>query len=138
MFPSAVLPVPVVEISPSSPLPVLAGSSLDLTCSVSVEDLLSVEPLIQWTLSDQSLSGVLNGRTNTLTFDPLLTTNATQYTCTATINIPSVDITSTGSNSIALTMDSKQCHSLTVLYPTPHSPPSHCECVLTHPCLPWH
>ncbi|XP_064386138.1 mucin-2-like isoform X3 [Halichondria panicea] len=100
-----VLPVPVVEISPSSPLPVLAGSSLDLTCSVSVEDLLSVEPLIQWTQSDQSLSGVLNGRTNTLTFDPLLTTNATQYTCTATINIPAVDITSTGSNSIALTVD---------------------------------
>ncbi|XP_064386134.1 mucin-2-like isoform X4 [Halichondria panicea] len=100
-----VLPVPVVEISPSSPLPVLAGSSLNLTCSVSVEDLLSVEPLIQWTLSDQSLSGILNGRTNTLTFDPLFTTNATQYTCTATINIPAVDITSTGSNSTNLTVD---------------------------------
>ncbi len=108
----------------SSRLPVTAGSSLNLTCLVSVVDLLSVEPLIQWTtLSDQSLSGG-TGTTNTLTFDPLFTTNATQYTCTATINIPEVDIIDrTGSNSINLTVNSKHCHRLTVLYPTPTVPP---------------
>ncbi len=132
------LPVPVVMVSSSSPLPVLAGSPLNLTCSVSVEDLLSVEPLIQWSLSDQTLSED-TGTTSTLTFDPLLTTNAAQYTCTVTINIPEVNIMDrAGSNSTDLTVNSKLCHSLTVLYPTPHSPPSHCECVLSHPRLPWH
>ena len=86
------LPPPTVTLS--APPTVQAGDSLTLTCSVGVVSDLASPPTIQWTdSSGQTLTSVGSGLTRTLTFDPVRTSHAEEYTCTATINIPEVNIT---------------------------------------------
>ncbi len=106
------LPDPVVTIMSSPSLPILAGTSLTLTCTVDMVDFLAVEPVLVWTRVDgQTLTGSLSGLTNTLSFDPVVTSNADQYTCTATVNVPVVNIIDrTGNNTVDLNVDSEYAY----------------------------
>ena len=88
-----------------APPTVQAGDSLTLTCSVGVVSDLASPPTVQWTYSGQTLTSVGSGLTRTLTFDPVRTSDADQYTCTATINIPEVNIADRSSvNSMDITV----------------------------------
>ena len=57
------------------------------------------------TESATTVSGVTS--TRTLTFSPLLTSHGAQYTCQATINIPSINVTKSGSDSTDVMVQSK-------------------------------
>ncbi len=78
-------------------------------------DFLAVEPVLVWTRVDgQTLTGSLSGLTNTLNFDPVVTSIADQYTCTATVNVPVVNIVDrAGNNTVDLNVDSEYIHTQT-------------------------
>ena len=88
-----------------------------MTCTVTtVANLVANADLtVQWsgggvgsagvTESATTVSGVTS--TRTLTFSPLLTSHGAQYTCQATINIPSISVTKTGSDSTDVMVQSK-------------------------------
>ena len=88
---------------------------LQLTCTViTVANLVaSAELTVQWSGGSVGSNGVtvstVSGDTSTknLTFSPLLTSHGAQYTCQATINIPSINVTKTGSNSTDVMVQSK-------------------------------
>ena len=75
----------------------------------------SAELTVQWSGSSVGSAGVtesattVSGATSTrnLTFSPLLTSHGAQYTCQATINVPSINVTNTGSNSTDAVIQSK-------------------------------
>ena len=78
-----------------------------------VENLI-VEPTVQWIGGSVGSAGVtesattVSGVTSTsLTFSPLLTSHGAQYACQATINISSINVTKTGSNSTDVMVQSK-------------------------------
>ena len=140
----------------SSPaLPIMAGSPLTLTCTVNEVAFLAVNPMIVWTRAGgQNVTGTLDSLTNLttqLSFDPVTTADADQYTCTATVNVATVDITDrASSNSIDLTVNSKciyihvfpHSHSLThsLTHSPTHSPSpsSQCDRLLFNSCVSWH
>ena len=83
------------------PSVVIAGEHLQLTCTVTVVEYLTVEPTVQWSggsvgsgngvmVGDTTHSGVMSMKT--LTFSPLRTSHRALYTCQADINIPSIDL----------------------------------------------
>ena len=82
-----------------------AGDELQLTCSVTVTEGLTVQPTVQWSGGSVGSDGVTESATTfsgahstrTLTFSPLLTSHEAQYTCQAEINISSINVTKTGS-----------------------------------------
>ena len=91
-----------------------AGDELQLTCTVTTVDNLVESALVtvQWSGSSVDSDGVTvdsttNSGNSTLTFNPLLTSHGAQYTCQAMINIPSIDVMVTSSNSIAIMVQSK-------------------------------
>ena len=82
----------------------LPGSSIILTCVVGVVDRLIVQPDIVWTKQAVSAGGdtalntisvppVRTNNTVTLTFNPTNTSDAGQYTCTATVHISAINVT---------------------------------------------
>ena len=79
----------MVNISPASE-PLTAGQVYSLTCSVLVVDYLVVEPSVEWTRQDGSQVTATSGSSLLLNFNPLRTSDGNNYTCTATVNIPSV------------------------------------------------
>ena len=108
------LPDPVVTIS--GPTTGMAGEEFQLTCSVSVVEYLITEPTVQWsggsvdsgngvTESDTTVSGVISMRT--LTFSPLHTSHGAEYTCQADINIPSISLMRSVSESRDVMVQSK-------------------------------
>ena len=93
-----------------------AGEELVLTCTVTVVEHLTVHPTVQWsggsvnssdsvTESETTHSGVTSMRT--LTFSPLNTSHGAEYTCQVGISIPSISVTSSGSDSRAVMVQSK-------------------------------
>ena len=70
---------------------------------------------VQWSGGGVGSAGVIESATTvsgatstrTLTFSPLLTSHGAQYTCQATINIPSINVTKTGSDSTDVMVQSK-------------------------------
>ena len=94
----------------------LAGDNLSLTCTVTVEEYLTVVPTVQWsggsvgledgvTESDTSHDGVNSMRT--LTFSPLHTSHGAEYTCQAEINIPSISVMKTITRNVRVMVQSK-------------------------------
>ena len=79
----------MVTISPASE-PLTAGQVYSLTCSVQVVDHLVVEPSVEWTRQDGSQVTATSGFSLMLNFNPLRTSDGNNYTCTATVNVPSV------------------------------------------------
>ena len=93
---------------------------LTLTCRVTVVEGLTVQPDVEWL--DSGGGAVMSGVNNItvgnvmrngslgLEFSPLHTSHGGQYTCRATINIPSIDVTGlNGSSSQNVTVRSKHC-----------------------------
>ena len=102
---------------------ITAGNMLTLTCRVAVLEGLTVDPDVEW--MDSGGSAVMSGvndiavdnliRTGTestlgLEFSPLHTSHGGQYTCRATINIPSIGVSGlSGSSSHNVTVQGKHC-----------------------------
>ena len=90
------------------------GDELQLTCSVTVPEGLTPRPTVHWsggsvgsdevTESATTVTGATSIRT--LTFSPLLTSHGAQYTCQATINIPSIRVLRMTSNSTDVNVQS--------------------------------
>ena len=113
------LPVPMVTITPPF-LTIMSGQSSTLTCTVTVEDYLIVEPSVQWMdSSGQEVGGVSNTvgtvTTSELTFTGLLTSQAGPYTCRARINVPSIIVDRENSGQIIVTAQRK-CSILSATY----------------------
>ena len=100
----------------SGPITGTAGKDFQLTCSVSVVEHLIAQPTVQWsggsvdsgngvTQSDTTHNGVMSVRN--LTFSRLRTSHGAQYTCQADINISSISVIKTGSNSSDVMVQSK-------------------------------
>ena len=112
---SSDLPEPNVTISGNTIG--TAGEEITLLCTVTTLANLvaSAELTVLWSGSSVGSDGVtespttVSGVTSTrnLTFSPLLTSHGAQYTCQATINIPSISVTKTGSNSADVMVQSK-------------------------------
>ena len=101
-----------------------------LTCTVTVVEHFTVHPTVQWsggsvdssasvTESETTHNGVTSSRT--LAFSPLSTSHGAEYTCQAEISIPAIDVTSSGSDSRAVMVQSKTlylypvlCHSVSL------------------------
>ena len=112
---SSDFPPPKVTIS--GPKSARAGEDLVLTCTVEViEHLISV-PSVEWSGgSVGSGNDVIEGNTThnenisekTLTFSPLHTSHGSLYTCTANINIQSINLNRTGIESAPIRVTCKQ------------------------------
>ena len=107
------LPLPLTSIS--SPPVTEAGQSLSLTCNVSVVEHLVVSPQVIWmqpsgsivgsgnpsTGSDPLVPGTIS--THSIYFTPLQTSHGGQYTCEASITIPSLPLSlNTSATSLVL------------------------------------
>ena len=95
----------MVNISPASG-PLTAGQVYSLTCSVQVVDHLVVEPSVEWTRQDGSQVNVTSGSSLLLNFNPLMASNGSRYTCTATVNVSDV-VTVSGEESRVVVVSSK-------------------------------
>ena len=91
------------------------GSTITLTCTVGVVDGLIVQPVIVWAkqavsvdgdaaLNSISVGAMRTGNTVTLTFNPTNTSDAGQYTCTATVDITAINITVTNNSIVDITL----------------------------------
>ena len=91
-----------------------AGDELQLTCTATTVENLVESALITVYWSGGSVGSdevtednTTNTGVSTLTFNPLQTLNGAQYTCQAMINISSINVMVTGSNSIDIMVESK-------------------------------
>ena len=100
LYLSTALPAPVVSIYPSSGSPT-AGQTYSLTCSVQVVAHLVVEPSVEWTRQDGTVLNASSGYSLQLSFNPLMISNISLYTCRAIANISYV-ISNTGEASFLL------------------------------------
>ena len=92
----------------------IAGDELQLICTVTTVDYLVASAVltVQWSggsVGESEVTESTNGVTSmkTLTFNPLLTSHGAQYTCTAIIDIPSINMMMTGSDSTNIMVQSK-------------------------------
>ena len=94
------------------------GSLITLTCTVGVVDGLIVQPNIVWTkqavggdgdtaLNSISVEAVRTDSTVTLFFTPINTSDAGQYTCTATVDISAINITVTSNSMVNIRLQSE-------------------------------
>ena len=86
-------------VQPSSP--VIAGESLTLTCSATVQEGISSSPTLMWTSGSQQSTG------SSLTLNPLLTSHGGVYTCTARLTIPEAGVDVSGLNTLNVSVQSK-------------------------------
>ena len=95
------------------------GSSITLTCIVEVVQGLIVQPDIMWTkqavnaggdtaLNTISVPPVRTNNTVTLTFNPTNTSDAGQYTCTATFNISAINVTVSNYSMVDIRLQSER------------------------------
>ena len=91
-----------------------AGDELQLTCTATTVDNLVASALVrvQWSGGSVDSDGVTEDNTtnsgvSTLTFNPLLTSHGSQYTCQAMINIPSINVIVISNNSMNVIVQSK-------------------------------
>ena len=105
-------PDPVVAITG------IAGESLHLICTVSVEEYHGAQPTLQWsggsvgsedvTESDTATSGVMSERN--VTFNPLRTSHGAEYTCQAEVSVSSISLVRTGNRSRKVMVQSEWLH----------------------------
>ena len=108
---------PPPKVTISGPITARAGEDLVLTCIVEVIEHLTSVPSVEWSGgSVGSGNDVIEGNTThngnisekTLTFSPLHTSHGSLYTCTANINIQSINLGRTGTKSTAIQVACKQ------------------------------
>ena len=94
------------------------GSSITLSCTVGVVEGLIIQPAIVWTkqavgvdgdtaLNSISVGAVRTNNTVTLSINPINTSDAGQYTCTATVNVSAINITVTNSSMVDIRLQSE-------------------------------
>ena len=103
---SVFLPIdlPAPEVASVEDSTVTAGDSHTLQCTMTEIPHLAVQPTVELTGPGGSVATVM-GLMLTHTVDPVRTSDAGQYTCRASVDIPSVDIS--GQSSSTLTVQSK-------------------------------
>ena len=91
-----------------------AGDELQLICTATTVDNLVESALVtvQWSggsvgSDEVTVDNIINNGVSTLTFNPLLSSHGAKYTCQAMINISSINVMVTGSNSIDIMVQSK-------------------------------
>ena len=96
----------------SGDITMTAGEELQLICTVTTVDYLVASTVltVQWSggsvdESEVSSNGVTSMKT--LTFNPLLTSHGAQYTCTAIIDISSISVMVTSTDSTNIMVQSK-------------------------------
>lgn len=85
------------------------GASYNMTCIVSVLDLLIPSTVIQWskTPPNDTLPSLSNGETTSIHYiNSLNTSDAGQYTCTATISLTDIDIEAQSIDSHTIILES--------------------------------
>ena len=124
---------------------VTAGGQQALECTVSVVPFLTVAPTLQWVAPSYSEVASGSGPSLTHTLHPVRTSDAGQYTCQATVNIPSVGVSVSSQNSTILSVQSESvdtvgvaCAHLPLLFS--YSPFTLCDCLCRSFCSPfcWH
>ena len=102
----SVLEPPTVTVA--APGPAMAGSSLTLTCTVTLPTGVSETPTVQWEGPGLSTTGSVGGSgsnyTSQQTLDPLTLSQAGDYTCTATYTVDGVP---EGSDTVTVTVTSE-------------------------------
>ena len=86
---------------------VTAGGQQALECTVSVDPFLTVAPTLQWVGPGDSEVASGSGPSLTHTLGPVRTSDAGQFTCRATVDIPSAGVSVSGQSSTTLTVQSK-------------------------------
>ena len=86
---------------------VTAGGQQALECNVSVVPFLTVAPTIQWVAPNNSEIASGSGPSLTHTLDPVSTSNAGQYMCKATADLPSVNESTSANSNTTLTVQSE-------------------------------
>ena len=145
---------PDISLPPALPSPqvtttmdstVTAGGQQALECTVLVVPFLTVAPTLLWVAPSNSEVASVSGPSLTHTLDSVRTSDAGQYTCRATVDIPSVGVSVTGQNSTTLTVQSESPDTVGVActhLPLPflHSPPTSCDCLCQPHSSPvcWH
>ena len=95
------------------------GSTTTLTCIVDVIEGLIVQPNIAWTkqsvsynddiaLNSISVEAVRTNNTVILSFDSINTSDAGQYTCTATVDISAINVTVTNDSMVDIRVKSER------------------------------
>ena len=103
------------------------GSSITLSCTVGVVEGLIVQPAIVWTkqavsvdgdtaLNNISVGAVRTNNTVTLSFNSINTSDAGQYTCTATVNVSAINITVTNTSMVDIRLQSEWVHGFFITY----------------------
>ena len=106
------LPDPVVIVSANTTM--TAGDEVQLICTVTTVDYLVASAVltVQWSGGSVGVTESItntNGVTSmkTLSFNPLLTSHGAQYICTVIIDISSINVMVTNSNSTNIMVQSK-------------------------------
>ena len=103
------------------------GSSITHSCTVGVVEGLIVQPAIVWTkqavsvdgdtaLNNISVGAVRTNNTVTLSFNSINTSDAGQYTCTATVNVSAINITVTNTSMVDIRLQSEWVHGFFITY----------------------
>jgi len=137
------LPSPQVTTTMNST--VTAGGQQALECNVSVVPFLTVAPTLQWVAPSNSEVASGSSTSLTHTLDPVRTSDAGQYTCRATVDIPSVNVYVSGQSSTTLTVQSESLDTVGVACAHPpllfsYSPFTLCDYLCQSFCSPfcWH
>ena len=84
----------------------MAGQSLTLNCSASIQEGIRGTPVLTWTREDASLSSDVTSAPPLLSFPSLRTSHAGRYTCTARLNIPEAGVDIPGTNTTSIVVQS--------------------------------
>lgn len=76
-----------------------------MQCITGTIDRLIVNPVLEWVYPSDAL--IVSSTSNNLTFNPLLTSSAGQYACTASISIDSINFIIQNSSTLNFTLQSK-------------------------------
>ena len=106
--PHTALPSPTVMITINGSIS--TGSSFTLTCVVGVVKGLVVQPTITWTRQSQFIIGQRMENDLTIQFNPINTSDAGQYTCTAAVEVESISLNVSDSMMTNITLQSKPLH----------------------------
>ena len=131
--------LPSPQVTTTMDTIVTASGQQALKCPVLVVPFLSIVPKLQWMGPNNCKVASGFGPSLTHILDPVRTSDAGQYTCQATVDIPSVDVFVTGQNRTTLTVQSESPDTAGVACAHLHllifySPPTSSDCL----CQPYH
>ena len=96
---------PTVSITPFNNV-TLAGQSLTLNCSASIQDGIRGTPTLMWTRVDDVLTIEATSEPPLLSFSSLRTSHAGRYTCTARLAISEAGVDVSGANTTGVSVQS--------------------------------